>query len=130
MKKCNAVLWSVLLTGLLGCGPSGLPTGSVSGNVTQAGEPLTDGTVTLYNGDTGVGASAELDDAGAFQLETVRTGEYQVAIQPPGAPSPEELEAGVKEKPSSIPDQYRDPQASGLSISVSQGENTADFEIP
>ncbi|MFG0261455.1 MAG: carboxypeptidase-like regulatory domain-containing protein [Novipirellula sp. JB048] len=130
MKQWNLMIGLALLASVIGCGSSGLPTGNVAGNVTQAGAPLAAGTVTLLNSETGVGASAELDPTGGYRVESVRTGEYQVAIQPPGAPSPEEMEAGIQMKNSTIPDPYRDPQTSGFRMVVSQGENTADFDIP
>lgn len=130
MRNWNLTLGLALLAGTMGCGAAELPTGVLVGKVTQKGEPINAGTVTLLNEETGVGASAELDVSGTYRLAAVRTGDYQVAIQPPPAPSPEEMAAGVKDKPSTIPEQYRDPQTSGLSVSVNSGENTADFEIP
>ncbi|MFG0262073.1 MAG: carboxypeptidase-like regulatory domain-containing protein [Novipirellula sp. JB048] len=119
-----------LLAGLSGCGSAELPTGNVIGTVTHNGEALTAGSVILVNNETGLGASAEIESSGSFQMQSVRTGEYQVAIQSRTAPTPEEMAEGAKASPSTIPEQYRDPQTSGLSLSVSQGENKADIDIP
>ncbi len=136
MHKWNLMLQLSVLIGLVGCGPGGLPTGNVSGRVTQAGAPLTVGTVTLLNEQMGIGASAQLDAAGAYRMESVRTGDYLVAIQPAAVPLTEdalplaEREAGAWKKPFTVPDKYRDPQTSGFTTSVSRGENTANFDVP
>jgi hypothetical protein len=112
-----------------GCGSGELPTGQVAGKVTYKGEPLTKGVVTLVNSQTGIGASSELDSSGAYRIESVRAGDYQVAIQPPPAPSPEEMAEGAKVEESPIPAKYNDPKASGLTATVNEGVNTADFDL-
>jgi len=112
-----------------GCGPKELPTGQLTGKVTHHGQPLAKGVVTLVNSQTGIGASSPLDASGAYRIESVRTGNYQVAVQPPPAPSPEEMASGAKVELSPIPPKYQDPQASGLTATVNEGANTADFDL-
>ena len=130
VRRFASVLGLALCVGwCLGCGAGQAPTGNLSGKVTLQGEPLTSGTVVLVNSETGIGASSELDASGGYRIDSVRTGEYQVAIQPPPAPSPEAMAEGAKAEPSAIPDKYQDPQASGLKATVAKGENTSDFDL-
>lgn len=136
MKSCALTLrlgllgiLSVSVCWLGGCGPAGAPTGSVQGKVTHNGAPLTTGTVTFVNQGTGVGASAELDGTGNYRVESILTGDYQVAIQPPAAPNPEEVAAGAKVQTLTIPDKFQSPQTSDLTAKVEVGSNTVDFEL-
>ena len=115
------VSWSV------GCGPAAPPSGSVSGKVIYNGQPLTPGAVTgvvtLINEEAGVGASAEIDSSGGYHIQTIRTGEYAVAVH--SMPPP----PGGKFVKLDIPEKYQDIQTSGLSVTVKEGENTADLEL-
>ena len=106
------------------------PTGSVAGKVSYQGNPLTVGTILLVNPATGIGANAVLDASGGFRIEGVRTGDYQVAIQRPPAPPPDEMAAGKEWTPSPVPDKYQVPDTSGLTVTINEAENTADFAIP
>ncbi|MDI9445306.1 MAG: carboxypeptidase-like regulatory domain-containing protein [Planctomycetota bacterium] len=136
MRSMNRIWQSALALSAIacalwcgGCGSSEPPTGQVAGKVTYQGEPVTKGVVTFVNSETGIGASSELDSSGAYRIESVRAGDYQVAIQPPSAPSPEEMAEGAKAEKSPIPAKYHDPQASGLTATVNEGANTADFDV-
>jgi hypothetical protein len=110
----------------LGCGAKGPPMGSVSGKVTYKGQPLTTGVVTLLNEKAGSGASGEIDASGIYQIPSIRTGEYNVAVhQSPPAP-------GAAPKGNwklNIPEKYQTPQTSGLTATVKEGSNTADFGL-
>ena len=124
----------LLLMGLLagtccwiGCG--GEPSGSVSGKVTYNGKPVTIGGVLFVNPDTGIGASAELDASGSYKVLSLRTGEYQVTIQRPRAPSPEEMAKGAQLKKPDVPDKYLDPQTSGMTATITEGKNSVDFTL-
>ena len=131
MLKVRVLLWMGLLTCTccwIGCG-GGEPSGSVSGKVTYNGEPLTTGGVLFVNRDTGVGASAQLDASGNYRVLSLRTGEYQVAIQGPRAPSPAEVAKGAQLEKPDVPDKYLDPQTSGLSATITAGENSVDFTL-
>lgn len=118
----SAVCWA-------GCGPQELPAGSLTGKVSLKGEPLSGGMVTIINSDTGIGASGEIDSSGRFRIDSARTGTYQVAIQPPAAPTPDEMAAGAKPESSPIPPKYQDPQTSGLTATVNEGSNEANFDL-
>jgi hypothetical protein len=113
---------------LVGCG-GGPTTGSVSGKVTLNGAPLAAGVVLFSNAKTGVGASATLDASGAYRIESIRTGEYQVAVQPPPAPAPHEMQPGAAPPTTDVPAKSQDPATSGLKATVEKGANTADFAL-
>ena len=113
---------------LAGCA-GGPPTGSVSGKVTCNGAPLSAGVVLFSNPQTGVGASAGLDTSGAYRIESIQTGQYQVAIQPPPPPAPHEMEQAAAAPRSSVPQKYQDPKTSGLTATVNEGPNTRDFAL-
>ena len=129
-----SVRWAVLLglavlvAGWVGCGSGEPPTGSVSGNVTYNGQPVTTGVVTLVNDQAGIGASGELDASGRYRIESIRTGQYKVAIYrepPPPGSGPEVFRSWKL----NIPEEYQDLESSGLTATVSEGENTADFSL-
>ncbi len=126
--------WSAVLTALTvlawcsGCGPGGPPTGSVSGKVTYKGQPLTTGVVTFINEKAGSGASSDLDPSGSYHIESIRTGDYNVAVHR----RPPLLSEGPKVFENwklSIPDKYQDHQTSGLTVTVEEGRKTADFGL-
>jgi hypothetical protein len=115
---------------LAGCGTSQPPSGTVSGKVTLQGQPLRAGTVQFVNDQLGAGASAALDDAGTYRVTTpLRTGPYEVTIQPPPPPAPHEMGPSASLPPSNIPAKYRDPKSSGLKATIQEGSNTADFAL-
>jgi len=108
-----------------GCGPGAPPTGSISGKVTFKGEPVTTGVITLVNDEAGLGASGELDASGNFRIDSIQTGQYKVAVYRP--PPPPESNVDLKNWKLSIPGKYQDIETSGLTATVNEGENTADF---
>ena len=110
-------------TCFVGCGPAEPPSGSISGKVIYNGQPLTSGVVTLINETTGVGASVELDSSGGYYIQSIRTGQYKAAVH--SVPPP----PGGKAVMLNIPEKYQDIQTSGLSVTVEEGENTADLKL-
>jgi len=135
MKRSILIARMPVLLGLLacgcwcaGCGTGAPPTGSVSGKVTLNGQPLTTGVVTFVNEETGAGASDELDPSGSYRIESIRTGEYNVAVHQ--APLPPEQVGSRAELPKlNIPDKYLTPETSGLTATVNKGTNTRDFSL-
>jgi hypothetical protein len=110
-----------------GCGGSGGPTGAVSGSVTYKGQPLTQGEVSFYSKDKGVGAMAKLDATGKYKFDQpLAAGVYAVTVLP--AP-PEAAAPGTAPKapPVGVPRKYQDPVGSGLSYTVKDGDN--DYPI-
>ncbi len=114
----------------VGCGSSAPPTGSVSGKVTYNGKPLTTGVVTFINEKAGSGASGDINASGDYRIALIRTGEYNVAIhRRPPAPGGKTIVNGNMRLRLSIPEKYQDHQTSGLTATVKEGNNTADFGL-
>ena len=114
-----------------GCGSAAAPSGSVSGMVTYNGQPLTVGMVLFWNEETGVRAGAELDSSGNYQIHSIRTGDYQVALGHPPPPPPSKLKKAARGSIPRIrvPDKFLSFQTAGLSAKVERGENKADFSF-
>ena len=92
------------------------------------GQPLTTGVVTFINEKAGSGASSDLDSSGSYHIESIRTGDYNVAVHrrpPPLSEGPEVFENWRL----SIPDKYQDPETSGLTATLESGRNIADFAL-
>ena len=135
MQRNGPWVRSGLLVGLVaaacwlaGCA-GGPPTGSVSGKVTCNGTPLSAGVVLFSNPKTGVGASTALDASGAYEIKSIQTGQYQVAIQPPPPPAPHEMQGTAAAPRASVPQKYQDPKTSGLTATVEEGANTENFAL-
>ncbi len=110
--------------------PQDGPTGTVSGTVTLKDKTLTAGTVVFLNPDAGVGASGVVDTSGAYRIDSpVRTGTYQVAVQPPPLPAPHEMDKTPMPPKTDIPAKFQDPTTSGLSATVKEGANTVDLKL-
>lgn len=144
LVKCSLFVMGIFLAGAFsGCG-DGRPKverGMVRGKVTFAGKPVTDGIVRFENA-TGISQGAELDGEGRYEVKTHESvglppGNYQVAVVPRIGPAPGEVllvNGPPKENDSKvfpdIPEKVRDMATSGLSITVSVGENPAfDFDL-
>ena len=107
-----------------GCG--GPSNGKVGGSVTYKGQPVTQGEVSFYSKDKGIGATAKIDASGKYAFEQpLAEGTYAVAIVP--AP-PDAAAPGTVPKPATnIPKKFQDPAGSGLSCVVKSGDN--DYPI-
>jgi hypothetical protein len=144
-----ALLASICLAVLAGCGHRGPETAPVSGKVTYAGKPVADGTIMFWSAAGGTVATAKLGPDGSYRLAThpnldgAVLGAQQVTI----AIDFEELLAKTpgKEKeltalrgpvhprvqiPGSLPLRYGERQTSGLKAEVKPGPNTIDFNLP
>jgi len=120
------LVFSAYLGWCAGCGSGVPPTGSVSGKVTYKGQPFTTGVVTFINEKAGRGASSDLDSSGSYHIESIRTGDYNVAIHR-RPPPPSEGPRVIENWKLSIPDKYQNPQTSGLTATVEPGRNIVDF---
>lgn len=132
------------VSGLTGCG-GGPYTATVSGKVTYRGKPLEDGWVAFVHPD-GRFAKAMIQPDGTYSSPEVPGGQVKVTViseptpppLPPGArlpggtrvpPNPTYMEAVKKAlNHARIPDKYRNPDSSGLSLTVNRGSN--QFDIP
>jgi len=117
--------------GFLGCGSSGLPTGTVSGKLTIGGEvPKEKVKISYINSIIGQGAMAITDDDGSYTLDgPLRVGEYVVYFEKflteasgPVSTSDEALQT--------IPSEYRTEASSPMKQTVKEGANTILLELP
>ncbi|HBL44981.1 hypothetical protein [Gimesia sp.] len=88
--------------------------GVIGGTVVRSGQPVTAGRVELHSSDAVV-IVAEIDANGSYSMDSIKAGNYHVAI--------------VSER---VPEKFADPQTSGLTIQMEAGTGPliADFEIP
>lgn len=137
-------LFVIALAGVVGCGsdapPVALGDKSVSGKVTYKGKALPSGQV-VFVGSDGKPRLSTISAEGTYSFEKLPAGDFKVGISTgvSGSPPPQmpkDLEKHMasqkdikdpvmpKVKPSvKIPDQYQDPEKSGLTYTVS-GEKT------
>jgi len=121
------------LLGVAGCG-GGNPA-TVNGTVTYNGQPLETGTVAFYPVDGGPAAYANIQSDGTFRASTgqqkgLALGEYRISVQATGPmpePGPQNDWEPVPE--SLIPESYNSPETSGLTATITPGENQVDLEL-
>jgi hypothetical protein len=125
-----------------GCGGSTAP---VSGTVTLNGAPLTGGGTVTFQGSGG-GASGVINPDGTYTIPNAPVGEVHVAVVPGRGPAagvtitpppdvsemkPPQALAPAWTPPAavSIPLKYADPNTSGLTYTVTRGEQTIDVTL-
>lgn len=141
-------VWVVLLLPVLaGCG--GKRTGFVTGKVTFRGQPVTSGAVTFYSEDGRVD-SGQLSIEGNYTIAQAPRGVVKVTVVP-GQPRPapklnKSVPGGVSSvehpkteqppthgaragAPPNFPKKYHDPDKSGLTYTVTGGEQTIDIRL-
>ncbi|MFM9965845.1 MAG: hypothetical protein ACKV2Q_32085 [Planctomycetaceae bacterium] len=143
MRDCYSsllLLATLSLPAMCGCGADANK-GVVSGQVTFAGKPVSDGLI-RFQSQAGVSENIDLDAEGKYQVKNYEgvglpPGEYQVAVLPrivaatnspplAGATPPED---STKEFPH-IPPKFRDISTSKLTIKVERGTNPPfDFDL-
>ncbi len=154
----NGALAFAMLSSI-GCGaggPSVVSTDMVEGVVTLDGKPLEGATLTFVPVQDGVGAAATgmSDASGKYQLTAVGAGagaqagagtlpgEYYVGVlkvvvptAPTSAELPSDDSSGTRPQPkdaeltSVVPPRYKDPQESGIKVTVEQGTNNIPIEL-
>ncbi len=152
------ILAGGLLAGLallpIGCGGG---TGTVTGKVTFDGKPLTSGNVVFTNANGKGSQSVSIQADGSYKVERMPTGPAKVAVvtsPPPGSetgsrmpapklptPPPDKLPPGVdpnsiyggqqpgRAKFVKIPENYGDPEKSGLTHTVTSGAQEWNIEL-
>ncbi len=76
------------------------------------------------------GPSGVLDATGTYRVETpLPTGQYEVMILPPPPPARHEMNKAATLPRSSIPVKFQNPKTSGLTATIQEGANTADFAL-
>lgn len=124
---CRAATVAVCFLSGAGCKSephSGLQKATITVVVTNAGEPVTAGDVSLSSHQTGQGGGGSLDAAGRATIAAVPFGEYTATITPitetefPGGPT-----VAVTSQPPgvTIPPKARNPKTSPFRIKVQKG---------
>jgi hypothetical protein len=114
-----------------GCGANA----SVSGRVTHKGKPLPAGTVTFLTADNKIFTSQITSD-GTFTVPQLTAGTVKIGVQtPPPQPAddsqaPRPSDAPTPPPPVILPAKYADPNASGLTLTVTGGSQTHNIELP
>jgi len=124
-----------------GCSKIG---GDVTGSVTLNGKPMTAGSVTFHY-EGGVNASAAIGTDGSYHLVKPPKGTANVTVEPPDLNTGAGVGSGGNVKPVStklseqpkttkpepvwIPDKYKNPKTSGLSITVSGSNQSFDIAM-
>ena len=118
------------MAGLVGCGGSASPVGSVQGKVLLTGVPLSTGSVLFYSTETGMSAGADLGSGGEFELSgSLPPGIYRVSVLPP---TPEENgEPGFRAPAPTviIPKQFSSESTTPLVVTVKPGANEIPLDI-
>lgn len=127
---------------LIGCGSN---SGSVTGKVTYKDKPLPGGTVTFVTADKKV-STAVIGSDGTYTINKVTAGPVKIAVYPlappqpmmegtkmnpgaMGAPAPEAPPAATDSKSVKLPQQYQDPEKSGLTYTVKSGKQEHNIEL-
>ncbi len=120
---------------LAGCG-SGEKMGRVFGKVTFQNQPVPEGVISFSNAEKGVYMTAKLNPDGTYEVVMAQgrglpLGTYQVAINPPlvDAPLGPALEPPKLQPYPNIPERYRKPEQSGLTLTVQEGDNPFNVDM-
>lgn len=121
-----------LLVALTLCGCGGAdPTGTVSGTVTFNGAPLAEGAIVFHPGK-GRPARGEIRQGQIVNVTTLEPGDgaplgdVKIAIQ---ASKPDPSDPTGMIRISLIPDHYADSKTSGLTATITAGDNVLKFDL-
>ena len=153
-SKIGFVVGILFLFTVVGCGPKGPAVSAVSGTVLLDGEPLDGASVVFHpTSSSGLAGSGKTSADGTFGLSTFRAtpgagvvpGEYVVTIRKeewPEFKEPEDDDPDYERKMAQVekemeratptyvtPQAYSDEETSGLTATVSNGENKIVFEL-
>lgn len=130
--------WLLLAALAAGCGRAGEPWGAVTGRVTFDEAPAPHMVVLYSLPERGIEMTAVTDASGDFRITTAQVaglpvGEYRVAIYPAVYETPKDgmmFDAPAVKKASRVfPEIYRDTKTSGLTATVTTGNNHAEFRL-
>ena len=121
----------IILVGLALPGCADPEEGTIKGDITYKGSPVTNGDVRLQNVSKGIGLMIPITLEGKIQSTTaVPIGEYEVSIKPAMGPPPD---INGKAKPQKqklfFPEKYKSFSSSGLSINVRKGLNEVSLKL-
>lgn len=125
----------LLVVGVAGCGEKGARLSPVSGKVTFQGKPVAKGMIRFSSPQAAIDILANLQSDGTYSVRMARgaglpKGTYKVAIMPPQASAP----VGTMTLPPppscpDIPEKYRNPSTSGLTLTVKAGGSPFDIDM-
>jgi len=125
-RVVGIVLALVPLLAVAGCSGSA-KVSKVTGVVRYNGLPLPGGTLTFYGGADGKTMARTLIGVdGTYQLPNPPVGSVKIAVEGPSRPS--EQDKGNK-PPVVIPGKYANPDSSGLTYTVTEGDQSHDVEL-
>ncbi len=103
---------------------------TVNGTVRYKGQPVPSG-ILQFVGDGGTYSAAALQSDGTFIITDVVPGEVKVGIQerPQSAGSSSGKDGGPRPAPVSLPPQYRDPQTSGLTYTITPETKALNIDL-
>ena len=120
-----------ILVGLALPGCADPEEGTIKGNITYKGSPVTNGDVCLQNASKGIGLMIPINLEGEIQsITAVPIGEYEVSVTPAMGPPPD-INGKAKapmQKPF-LPEKYKGFSTSGLSITVRKGLNEVSLKL-
>lgn len=124
-------LWFPVL-GLLfvsvGC-DSGPQTGTLTGTVNFNGQPYEDAAVMFIDMQSGQAAGTDIQPGGQFTIaDPMPLGTYNVYLAPKSVPDEiEQPQAVMMDK--TVPPKYWDESTTDITVTVSEGANTATIEL-
>ena len=125
---------SLLSVSLLGCGGGEEPVGpamnaTVTGKITSGGSPVTNATIAFDKLPMGSWGT-KLGEDGSFTAE-LTAGEYKVAIFPLAPEVKMDDSGAIPEAPKrdDIPEKFRSSATSEKTLTITEGENTFDWEL-
>lgn len=154
LKNWFSLLLPLALFLAFGCGTKATPS-RLSGSVKYNGVPVKAGTITFTakggeGKDAGGTYFAPINEDGTYSTSQLPTGEFAVTIETesanPKRPTMEQYGGGKGKNMTSpmpegvgapaakggyvkIPSKYSDPKKSGLTVTLTSGKNTKDFDL-
>ncbi len=129
LSRCGqrtAMMMALLLPLLVGCSQEEAK-GTVKGTVQYNGKPYTAAAVCFLDLQSGMAASANIEDDGTFQLEPLPLGNYKVYLAPKiGDPL---AEAKPVQIDNSIPSKYWNESTTDISHEVTAGINEVTIDL-
>jgi hypothetical protein len=139
LKACAGLAVLALFVPASGCGPG---EANVTGKITYKGAPVPNGSVT-FHGENDWAQSAWIDPNGNYTITGAPVGPVKVTVvssQPRNAPAmggPKSVanhpgDKGAKAAPAAgvaLPEKYKDPDQSGLTYTLANGEQSIDIPL-
>jgi hypothetical protein len=123
---------AMMVFALTGCqGGTERQTGTVSGQVTKAGTPLTDAMIRFYSTETGGQGYATLGPDGKYKVDSpMDIGTYRVSVIPPPVVDPADGSPPPKPRDNrDIPEKLREFETSNVSCQIQLGENQFNLDV-